>query len=242
MTLELYHFDRSTCSQKVRICLAEKGLDWVNRHVSLPNGEQVMPAYLALNPNGVVPTLVHDGTPIIESTVICEYLDELHPHEPLLSPAGVLPRAHMRGWLRYIDEVPSMAIRVPTFQKIHLPRFQKMTEEEFDALVERSPLRKPFLRRMGRTGFSADDCDIAIEQLDQSLGRMEQALGEGSWLIDDHYSIADICVAPLLQRMEDLGMAEMWTASRPRVCDWYERIRARSAYQAAFYPGSQLVV
>lgn len=242
MTLELYHFDKSTCSQKVRICLAEKALDWVNLHVDLPGGEHVMPAYLALNPNGVVPTLVHDGTPIIESTVICEYLDELYPHEPHLSPSGILARARMRAWLRYIDEVPSMAIRVPTFQKIQLLRFQRMTEEEFDAFVDRNPLRKPFLRRMARSGFSAEDYDMAIEQLDQSIGRTEEALNNGSWLIDDRYSIADICIAPVLQRMEDLGMAEMWAASRPRVSDWYERIKARSAYRAAFYPGSLLVV
>ena len=241
MTLELYHCDKSTCSQKVRICLAEKALNWVNRHVDLPGGEHVMRAYLALNPNGVVPTLVHDGTPIIESTVICEYLDDLYPDEPRLSPSEILARAQMRAWLRYIDEVPSMAIRVPTFQKTQLPRFQGMTEKEFDAFVDRNPLRKPFLRRMGRSGFSAEDYDLAIGQLDQSLGRMEEALGEGSWLIDDHYSIADICIAPLLQRMEDLGMAKMWTASRPRVCDWYERVKARSAYQTAFYPGSLLV-
>ena len=242
MTLELYHFDKSTCSQKVRICLAEKALEWVNRQVDLPGGEHVMPAYLALNPNGVVPTLVHDGTPIIESTVICEYLDELYPEEPRLSPSDALDRAHMRAWLRYIDEVPSMAIRVPTFQKIQLPRFQRMTEEEFNAFVDRNPLRKPFLRRMGRSGFSTEDYGMAIEQLDQSLGRMEEALSEGSWLIRDHYSIADICIAPLLQRMEDLGMAEMWTASRPRVSDWYARIRARPAYREAFYPGSLLAV
>ena len=242
MTLELYHSDKSTCSQKVRICLAEKALEWINRHVDMPGGEHVLPAYLALNPNGVVPTLVHDGTPIIESTVICEYLDELYPHEPRLSPGGILARARMRAWLRYIDEVPSMAIRVPTFQKIQLPRFQKMTEDEFDDFANRNPLRKPFLRRMGRSGFSKEDYDMAIEQLDQSLGRMEGVLGEGSWLVGDHYSIADICIAPVLQRMEDLGMSDMWTTMRPRVRDWYDRIRARSAYQTAFYPGSRLVV
>ncbi|MCY4480366.1 MAG: glutathione S-transferase family protein [Rhodospirillales bacterium] len=210
--------------------------------MDLPGGEHVMPAYLALNPNGVGPTLVHDETPIIESTVICEYLDELCPHEPHLSPSGILARARMRAWLRYIDEVPSMAIRVPTFQKIHLPRFQRMTEEEFYAFVDRNPLRKPFLRRMGRSGFSTEDYDTAIEQLDQSLGHMEEALNDGLWLIDDRYSIVDICIAPVLQRMEDLGMAEMWAASRLRVSDWYERIKACSAYRAAFYPGSLLGV
>ena len=240
MTLELYNFDKSTCSQKVRICLAEKELDWVNRHLDLAGGENLTPAYLALNPNGVVPTLVHDGEPIIESTVICEYLDELYPREPRLTPQDAIPRARMRVWLRYIDEVPSMAIRVPTFQKIQLPRYQKMTEEEFNAFADRNPLRKPFLRRMGRTGFSREDCDLAIEQLDQSIERMEKALGEGPWLVGDLYTSADICMAPLLQRMEDLGMAQMWASNLPRVSDWYDRIRARPAYQAAFYPGSRL--
>lgn len=240
MTLELYHFDKSTCSQKVRICLAEKQLDWVNRPVDLPGGEHLMPAYLALNPNGVVPTLVHDGEPIIESTVICEYLDELHPHEPRLSPEDALPRARMRAWLRYIDEVPSMAIRVPTFQKLMLPRYQEMTEDEFDAFADRNPLRKPFLKRMGRTGFSREDYDLAIEQLDQSLARMEQALEVGAWLVDDHYTIADICMAPMLQRMEDLGMAQIWESDKPRVREWYDRMRARPAYGVAFYPGSRL--
>lgn len=133
-----------------------------------------------------------------------------------------------------------MAIRVPTFQTIHLPRYRKMTESEFEEFADRNPLRKPFLRRMGRTGFSREDYDLAIEQLDQSLERMELSLGDGLWLVDDQYTIADICMAPLLQRMEDLSMAETWTRNRPRVCDWYDRIRARPAYQIAFYPGSRL--
>jgi glutathione S-transferase len=229
VTIELYHFDKSTCSQKVRICLAEKSLEWVDRQVDLSGGEHLTPAYLAINPNGVVPTLVHDGDPIIESTVICEYLEELYSSEPHLSPDDALARARMRAWLRYIDEVPSMAIRVPTFQKIHLPRYQKMTESEFEEFAD-----------MGRTGFSREDYDLAIEQLDRSIERMEMALGDGPWLVDDQYTIADICIAPVLQRMEDLSMAEMWRRDRPRVCDWYDRMRARPAYRAAFYPGSRL--
>ena len=100
MTLELFHNDASTCSQKVRICLAEKGVEWVNRHVDLGGGENLSPEYLAINPDGVVPAFVHDGTPIIESTVMCEYVDEVWPDGEALTPADPKKRAAMRAWLR----------------------------------------------------------------------------------------------------------------------------------------------
>ena len=80
--LELYHNHRSTCSQKVRICLAELNLTWESRNIDLATGEHLTPEFLKINPNGVVPALLHDGRPVIESTVICEYLDEVFPDKP----------------------------------------------------------------------------------------------------------------------------------------------------------------
>ena len=77
--LELYNTPHSTCSQKVRICLAEKNLEWTDRHVNLATKEHLAPAYLKINPNGVVPTLIHDGAVITDSSVICEYIDEVFP-------------------------------------------------------------------------------------------------------------------------------------------------------------------
>jgi glutathione S-transferase len=65
--LELYHSGLTTCSKQVRHCLREKGLAYASRYVELWRYENLSPDYLALNPNGVVPTLVHDGTPIIIS-------------------------------------------------------------------------------------------------------------------------------------------------------------------------------
>ena len=113
MPLELFHHDASTCSQKVRICLAEKGIDWVNRPVDLGAGENLTPEYLAINPNGVVPTLVHDGTVILESTFINEYLDEVFP-DPPLRPADPAAKARMRGWGKMADDYGLSAVRIPT--------------------------------------------------------------------------------------------------------------------------------
>ena len=85
--IELYNAPQSTCSQKVRLTLAEKGLAFKEHRLKLFAGDQLRPEYLELNPNGVVPTVVHDGTPIIDSSVIMEYLDEVFP-SPRLSPIG----------------------------------------------------------------------------------------------------------------------------------------------------------
>ncbi len=240
MTLALYHHDRSTCSQKVRICLAEKRVPWDSRPVDLANSENLSPEYLKINPNGVVPAFVHDGRPIIESTVMCEYVDEVWPDEPKLSPADPADRADMRAWLRFIDEVPSMAIRVPSFQNVFLDRFLAMSEEEYAAFRDQNTLRRDFFMRLNRTGFSDEEYDNSIRQLKMTIERMDEALERGPWLIGEQYTIADICVAPLFQRMEDLGMAEFWE-NTPRVADWFERIKARPAYQEAFYEGSRLI-
>ena len=108
--IELYHNDMSVCAQKVRFALGEKTLQWKNRHLNLRAGDQQKPEYVKLNPNAVVPTLVDDGNVIIESTVICEYLDDAYP-EPSLSPRNPVERARMRLWTKQLDESVHAATR-----------------------------------------------------------------------------------------------------------------------------------
>ena len=77
--LTLYVARNSICTQKVLVTLHEKGLPFETREVNLFANEQYDPAYLRLNPKGVVPTLVDNGLPVVESSLICEYLDESFP-------------------------------------------------------------------------------------------------------------------------------------------------------------------
>jgi len=129
--LKLYNAPHSTCSQKVRICLHEKGLPFEDIKLDLGKGkDQLKPEYLKLNPNGVVPTLVDDDNVIIDSSVICEYLDEKYP-APKLMPDDVARRAQMRAWMRYFEEVPTAAVRVPSFNMGFLPRFAGLDENNF---------------------------------------------------------------------------------------------------------------
>jgi hypothetical protein len=77
--LELYHHGSSVCAAKVRFYLAEKDLPWEGHYIDILKGEQFTPDYIKLNPKAVVPTLIHDGTVIRDSTNICEYLDDVFP-------------------------------------------------------------------------------------------------------------------------------------------------------------------
>jgi glutathione S-transferase len=89
--LTLYHGRTSVCSIKARLALIEKSVPWDGKLLTL-RGDQFEPDYLRLNPNAVVPTLVHDGKVIIESTVIMHYVDEAFPTWTRHSPAPRLCR------------------------------------------------------------------------------------------------------------------------------------------------------
>ena len=108
--LELYHDSDSIMSFKVRFCLAEKGLEWQEHRIVLGRFENLTPEYLEINPGGVVPSLVHDGNVILESSVINEYLDEVFP-VPALKPESPIERARMRVWTKYQDDVIHHSVR-----------------------------------------------------------------------------------------------------------------------------------
>jgi glutathione S-transferase len=101
--IELYHHGSSVCAAKVRFTLMEKAIPWESRYVDILKGEQFDPEYLKLNPMAVVPTLVHDGEVLTESTVICEYLDDAFGDHPL-KPETALETARMRLWTKAVDE------------------------------------------------------------------------------------------------------------------------------------------
>jgi glutathione S-transferase len=239
--LELYHAHISTCSQKVRLCLAEKGLAWTSHPIEFARGEHLTPTYLALNPNGVVPTLVHDTRPVIDSSVICEYLEEIAPSDgTALMPRDAYGRAKVRAWLRYIEEVPTAAIRVPSFNGLFLNGWRRMSEAQRARYIEATPLRKGHYRRFGTGGFSKDQVDESAERLRQTVERIDGAIAKGGdWLAGDAFSLADLCVLPTIVRMSDIGLEHVWS-DLPQVTDWYARIRARPSFEKAFYPGSRV--
>lgn len=240
-SLTLYNAPQSTCSQRVRFVLQAKGLTFDEQKLDLFSGDQLKPDYLKLNPNGVVPTLVHDGHVIIDSSVIIEYLDEVFLHGERFVPEDPVARAKMRALMRFIDEVPTPAIRVPSYNIAFVRYFRSMSEEEFRALAESKPLRKEFLLSMGRTGFPEEEMNKAMDRLARALVRMDQAISAhgGTWLLGERLTLADIAIMPVIVRMDDIRLAHMWDG-KATIARWLEAIRAHPAFARAFYFGSLL--
>lgn len=240
----LYNAPQSTCSQRARFVLNAKGIPFEEVRLDLFAGDQLKPDYLAINPNGVVPSLVRsgeDGGTIIDSAVIIEYLDELRPEPAPLRPKGLVALAHMRSLMRFIDEVPTPAVRVPSYNLAFLPHFQAMTEEEFVALANSKPLRKEFLLTMGRTGFPAAEMQSALDRLARAVARMAKEIeaSGGPWLTGGSPTLADVAIMPVIVRMADINLDGMW-ADKPAVARWLELIRAEPAFAQTYYPGSLL--
>jgi glutathione S-transferase len=241
MAFTLYNAPQSTCSQRVRFVLNAKQLSFEENKLDLLAGDQLKPDYLKLNPNGVVPTLDHDGAIIIDSSVIIEYLDEVAPEPECFTPAAPAERAAMRALMRFIDEMPAAAVRVPTFNLAFLPRFQAMSEEEFLPFANAKPLRREFMLSMGRNGFPQAEMDAALGRLAHTLERMAQAIAAsgGPWLMGARPTLADVAVMPAIVRMADLGLDKMW-ADKPTIGRWYGAIHAHPAFAPTYYPGSLL--
>jgi glutathione S-transferase len=241
MAFTLYNAPQSTCSQRVRFVLNAKGLAFEEVKLDLLAGDQLKPDYLALNPNGVVPTLDHDGDIVIDSSVIVEYLDEVAPQPASFTPRDPVARAKMRALMRFIDEMPAAAVRVPTFNLAFLPRFQAMSEEDFLAMAESKPLRREFMLAMGRKGFPEKDMQQALGRLARTYERMDVEIEKsgGPWLQGRDPTLADISVMPAIVRMADLGLDSMWR-DLPRVARWFDAIRAHPAFKPTYYHGSLL--
>jgi glutathione S-transferase len=241
MSFTLYNAPQSTCSQRVRFVLNAKSLPFTEVKLNLLAGDQLKPEYLKLNPNGVVPTLDHDGNIVIDSSVIIEYLDEVAPEGENFTPRNPVERARMRALMRFIDEMPAAAIRVPTFNLAFLPHFTAMSEQEFNAMAEAKPLRREFMKTMGRKGFSDAEMKAALDRLQRTVDRMDEEIKKsgGPWLLGKTLTLADIAVMPTIVRMADLGLDNMW-AQKPAIARWLANIRAHRAFAPTYYFGSLL--
>jgi glutathione S-transferase len=236
--LELYHAGLTTCSKKLRLCLKEKGLPYKSHLLRLDRFDHHKPDYLKLNPNGVVPTLVHDGKVVIESGVINEYLDEVFPEVPL-KPADALGRARMRVFCKMADEYALPAVRVPTWTRTKTAQLKAMGDEEFAAVLRDTPLIDHELKyqALKGAGFTEKEVQEARGRMDYVCQRSESALAEGPYLAGAQYTLADIAILPYVQAFQ-VSRPDI-LKDYPRTRDWFGRMMARPAVKATYEPSDE---
>lgn len=235
MSVILYHHGSSVCAAKVRLVLAEKQVEWDGRYLDILAGEHQNPEYLKLNPKAVVPTLIHNGHVIRESSVICEYIDDVFPGIKL-KPADPLACANMRLWTKLVDEEVHPNVRPVTYVTTHRHTILQRSPKEVETYIANTP--DPVWRERKRgwiyQGFEAPDVKNAIDFFDRLLGDMDETLGQSEWLAGGDYTLADAALTPYLNRLEMLSLTQMWR-NRTHLTRWFEQVKSRPSFEPALF-------
>lgn len=231
--LTLYHNNMSSCSQKVRYMLAARQVDWKSIEFNLREGNQHDPAYLKLNPNGVVPTLVVDGVPVIESGIICEYVNALGSGHNYV-PDAPLSAALMRNWVRFIDDkIHAEAGVVSTalaFRHTLLAKGDDVARAKINAIP--NPAKRERMMSVNFEGVQSPLFRTCIEAFRGMLRRMEVDLNTNTYLVGPTPSVADVVVLPYLVRLEHLNLSDMWV-DLPATANWFAGMKESDAFVPA---------
>lgn len=206
----LYGFFRSSTSYRLRIALALKGLDWASEYVSLPRMEHRSDAFLATNPQGLVPVLVDEGVTFTQSLAIMEYLEERYPDPPLL-PHGLVERAYVRALCQVIgcDIHPLNNVRVLKYLEARFGLDEAARQDWYAHWIAE-----------GLAGFEA------------MLAREEQA---GLYCLGDRLTMADACLVPQIANARrfacDLSPYPRTVAIADRVAELPEVVRVHPSTQ-----------
>ena len=236
--LELYRHGSSVCAAKVRFALAEKQLKWTSHYLDLLKGEQFTPEFLAINPKAVVPVLIHDDEIVPESTVICEFVEEVFSDRPIY-PSDPRLRAKVRVWTKAVDEELHPACSAITYVVSHRHTILRNSVGNFDDFLKQGGTEGLPARTLKwqwiQLGLKAHGAADKIRLYDGYLHKMEGAFANSVWLVGTTFSMADIAMAPYVNRISTLSLEGLWRNGRlPRVERWFERVKERPTFNSAF--------
>lgn len=235
MSLKLYHAEPVANSLKCLIPLKEKKLEFESIYVDLHKFEQHEPWFLAINPEGQVPVLDHDGVIVTHSTVINEYLEDAFPYAPPLRPADPAGRARMRYWNKFVDEHVMNYVSMHGWHRMVSIIARSVDTKEFEKLMARVPLKDQRDKwRAARSGFTAEQLQAATVKVEAAVDKVEAQLAKGPWLTGEMFTLADINFFSHCGMMIGRMFPEIGTKERcPRLLDWADRMRARPGVAAA---------
>lgn len=257
---ELYHNALSLCSMKSRVCLAELGIPYRSHPIHLIETgayENISRRFLAVNPAGTVPVLVHGGHPIYESHEQIRYAAQhAPPGSRALTPADPASKAAMEAWIdrSSLTQDPmaegekSAGNAVP---RLTLPLFAAMIEEIptwsiLEGLLFHWDRKRPVmfltmklrgLSRFHETGPFGRMLDRGHRLVNDHLDALEARLVEsgGPWILGGDFSLADVSWLVILERIRQVDNEHLFLGAglRPACTAYWQRLQARPSYREA---------
>jgi glutathione S-transferase/GST-like protein len=234
MTVDLYHFEPNANGGKPIMALNEKGVPFTSHWIDLLNFQQHSAEYLKINPRGQVPTLVHDGIVITESTPMTEYIDEAFDGPPL-RPQSPHERWRMRVWSRFADEYLGPSLSMIAWSRFIGPMMRQRDPNELERALDAIPTaeRRAAWTTTIQNSFTPAQLAESMRRIGVAANQLEEALREHRWLAGSVYSLADINVFNMAAALPRL-MPDVASATRtPRLVEWIQRIEERPAIRAA---------
>lgn len=231
--LHLYHADRSNCSARVRLLLEEKELPWVSHHINLMAKENINEEYFGINPKGVVPTLVDDGTVVTESNDILAYLEDKFP-EPGFRAVSEADQPKIDRWLKISGESHLPGIKTLQYFK-RLANIIEKSDEEYNRYreLQTDPAHLEFHAKHGAPGSSLteEDAAEAIRLMSEIYQELDGILATSDYIVGGVYTLADISWAPNITTQK---IGEFDFSPFPNVEAWYDRVSSRPQFDTAF--------
>ena len=233
--LKLYSFGPGANSLKPLLALYERGIPFESKYLSAATFDQHSDWFKKINPNGQVPALDHDGKVITESTVICEYLEDVFPQAAPLRPSDPYLAAQMRIWTKWVDEYFCWCVSTIGWQRMIGRMVEKYSDEEFEAYVARIPIYEQQVKwRRARYGFPQELIDEEMRKIGVSVRKLEARLAESPWLAGPDYTLADVCNFAIANGMQRMFAELVNEEATPHLLDWIQRINDRPAAKTMF--------
>jgi len=236
--LTLYHWEPNANSGKPMLALAEKGVPYQSHYLDLLKFDQHSPEYLAINPDGTIPALVHGDLVLTESTPMMEYIDEAF-QGPALRPDSALGRWRMRWWMRYFDAYFAPSLSMIGWSVFVGPAVRQRDPAELRAAIERIPLesRRIAWRKAMFNEFTPDELEESRRRVVFSIGVLETHLREHRWIAGERYSLGDINGFNLGYALPLSQPERCNDRDTPHIMEWlrsiYERPAARETWAKA---------
>jgi glutathione S-transferase/GST-like protein len=238
MTLTLYHWEPNANSGKPMLALAEKGVVYESHYLDLLSFDQHQPEYLAVNSDGTIPALVHNGLVLTESTPIMEYVDEAFDGPPL-RPS--VPKAlwQMRWWMRYFDAYFAPSLSMIGWSVFVGPAARQRDEAELRAAIDRIPLeaRRVAWRKAIFNEFTEAELAESARRVRQGIEVLEAHLTRNEWIAGDEYSLGDINGFNLGYALPMSQPEHCNDRRTPHIMAWLRAIFARPAAKETWKKG-----